>query len=76
MMVTYKMSYRPNRPIGPIVLILPILPILTGIIFNTRAVWGGSGVWGGAVWRCGVRFFMGALKLDRYCKTIKTLGPL
>ena len=50
MMVTDKMSYRPNRPnrpIVPIYPILPIFPILTGIIFNTRAVGGGSVAVGG-----------------------------
>ena len=61
MMVTDKMSYRPNHPIGPIVPILPIFPIFSRVLFLIPVLWCLC-VWGG-VWRGGVRFFMGALRL-------------
>ena len=66
MMVTDKMSYR---PIGPIVPILPILPIPSRVLFLIPVLWGGNGV-GGGVWRSGLRFFMGALRL------VDIVGPL
>ena len=50
----------PNRPIGPIV---PILPITARVLKIIPVLWGGAVAWRERVWRGGVRFFMGALRL-------------
>ena len=71
MMVTDKMSYRPNRPIGPI---LPILPITARVLFLIPVLWGGRRCGGGVCLAVRGALFHGSASLDRYCRTVKTLG--